>query len=96
MQGSCGTHSPLLHEHDKIHVPVPINENQTETSIESVIELPVDKEHGEENHDLVVSSPNVPTKISCGVFEQGYFCNLRLEQTGEKSVTLVCRCVCDS
>ena len=47
VQGSAGTHSPSLHEHDKIHVPT--NENQTEASVESVIEITLDKENGEQN-----------------------------------------------
>ena len=61
MQGSAGTNLPLLHEHDQIHVPV--NENQTEASIKSVIELPLDKENGEQNDHLLLSCPNVPYDI---------------------------------
>ena len=61
MQGSAGTNSPLLHEHDKIHVPV--NENQTEESIESVIELLLDKENGEQSDHILLSCPNVPYVI---------------------------------
>ena len=57
MQGTVGTNSPLLHEHDKIHVPV--NKNQTKASIESVIELPLDKENGEQNNHLLLSCANV-------------------------------------
>ena len=40
-----------------------MNENQTEASIESVIELPLDKENGEQNDNLLLSSPNVPYDI---------------------------------
>ena len=61
MQGSAGTNSPFLHKHDKIHVPV--NENQTEASVKSVIELPLDKENGEQNDNLLLSCPNVPYDI---------------------------------
>ena len=61
MQGSAGANSPFLHEHDKIHVPV--NENQTEASIKSLIELPLDKENGEQNDHLLLSSPNFPYDI---------------------------------
>ena len=58
MQGSAGANSPLLHEHDQIHVPV--NENQTEASVKSVIELLLDKEYREQNDHLLLSCPNVP------------------------------------
>ena len=61
MQGSAGTNSPFLLEHDKIHVPV--NENQTEESIKSFIELPLDKENEEQNDHLLLSCLNVPYDI---------------------------------
>ena len=61
VQGSAGTNSPFLHEHDKIHVPV--NENQTEASVKSVIELLLDKENGEQNDNLLLSCSNVPYDI---------------------------------
>ena len=61
MQGSAGANSPLLHEHDNIHVPV--NENQTEASVKSVIELLLDKENREQNNHLLLSCPNVPYDI---------------------------------
>ena len=61
VQGSAGTHSPLLHEHVKIHVPV--NENQTKASIKSVIEIPLDKENVEPNDNLLLTCPNVPHDI---------------------------------
>ena len=61
MQGSAGTNSPFLLEHDKIHVPV--NENQTEESIKSFIELPLGKENEEQNDHLLLSCLNVPHDI---------------------------------
>ena len=61
MQGSAGANSPFLHEHDKMHVPV--NENQTEVSIKSLIELPLDKVNGEQNNHLLLSCPYVPSDI---------------------------------
>ena len=65
MQGSAGPHSPLLNEHDKVHVPVWLNENQTELPPESVIELHLDEENGQENQNAVESShsSNVPDDI---------------------------------
>ena len=61
VQGSAGANSPFLHEHDHIHVPV--NENQIEASIKSLIELPLDKEIGEQNNHLLLSCPSVPFGI---------------------------------
>ena len=46
--------------------------------------------------DNIIMQENIlfgVTKISYGVLEPSYFCNLQLEQTGKKSVTFVCSCV---
>ena len=57
MQSSASANSLLLHEHDKINVPV--NENQTGASIKSMTELLLDPENGEQNDNLLLSCPSV-------------------------------------
>ena len=91
MQGSAGVHSPLLYEHAKIHVP--FNENQTEASIKSVIELPLDKENREQNDNLLLSCPNVPydtlieIPVPCEENENGDIQQL-MQQTQNEEGTL--------
>ena len=49
--------------------------------------------HPRDKHYNVVKVTFWSSKISYGVLDQGYFCNLWLEQTGQKSLTLVYNCV---
>ena len=63
VQGSAGTNASILHEHDNKRVSVSTEQNQTEASIEHIIELPLDVENGGQNDNLLLSGPNLPYDI---------------------------------